>query len=37
MPRPYVIGIDCGTQSAKVVVYDVAGATSRKAAASCGR
>jgi len=25
MPGPYLIGVDCGTQSAKVVVYDVAG------------
>ena len=25
MPGPYVIGVDCGTQSAKVVAYDVAG------------
>ena len=25
MPGPYLIGVDCGTQSAKVVVYDAAG------------
>ncbi len=25
MPGPYLIGIDCGTQSAKVVVYDAVG------------
>ena len=25
MPGPYLIGVDCGTQSAKVVIYDVAG------------
>ena len=27
MPGPYLIGIDCGTQSAKVVVFDAAGNT----------
>ena len=26
MGGPYLVGIDCGTQSAKVVVYDAAGA-----------
>ena len=25
MPGPYVIGVDCGTQSAKVAIYDAAG------------
>ena len=25
MNGPYLIGVDCGTQSAKVVVYDAAG------------
>jgi len=25
MPGPYVIGVDCGTQSAKVAVYDPEG------------
>ena len=25
MTGPYLIGVDCGTQSAKVVVYDAAG------------
>jgi sugar (pentulose or hexulose) kinase len=25
MPGPYLIGVDCGTQSAKVVIYDAAG------------
>ena len=25
MTGPYLVGIDCGTQSAKVVVYDAAG------------
>lgn len=25
MPGPYVVGVDCGTQSAKVVIFDVTG------------
>ena len=25
MAGPYLVGVDCGTQSAKVVIYDAAG------------